>query len=101
RRGPAPAEASFAAIGADREGAGSVGERALGDAGMGQLRWQQRRLPEAWVLLSAAARAFADVNDEAAAGACLSLAGFVLLASDELMMARLALRAAHRCLGRL
>jgi len=97
----AAAEASFAAIGADREGAGSVGERALGDAGMGQLRWQQRRLPEAWVLLSAAARAFADVNDEAAAGACLSLAGFVLLASDELMMARLALRAAHRCLGRL
>jgi hypothetical protein len=97
----AAAEASFAAIGADRDGAGIAGERALRDAGMGQLRWQQRRLPEAWVLLSAAARAAADVNDVPTVGACLSLAGFVLLASDEPMMARLELRAAHRCLGRL
>ncbi|HEY6324615.1 MAG TPA: hypothetical protein VJA16_23975, partial [Thermoanaerobaculia bacterium] len=95
------AEASFAAIGADRDGPGNAGNRALADAGMGQLRWQQRRLPEAWVLLSAAARAAADVNDEPAVGACLSLAGFVLLASGEPMMARLELRAAHRWLGRL
>src|ERR1700720_3319912 len=99
--GLAAAEASFSAIGADRDGAGGVGERALADVGMAQLRWQQRRLPEAWVLLSAAARAFADASDEPAVGACLSLAGFVLLASDEPMMARLELRAAQRCLGRL
>jgi hypothetical protein len=97
---PAAAEASFAAIGADGDGELGAGERALADVGMAQLRWQQRRLPEAWVLLSAAARAFAEVHDAPAAGACRSLAGFLLLASDEPMMARLELRAAHRELGR-
>jgi hypothetical protein len=94
------AEASFAAIGADGDGEVGASERALADVGMAQLRWQQRRLPEAWVLLSAAARGFAEVHDAPAAGACRSLAGFLLLASDEPMMARLELRAAHRELGR-
>ncbi len=97
----AAAEASFAAIATDLGGAGSAAERALAAVGIAQLRWHQRRLPEAWALLSTAARAFADSGHALPAGACLGLAGFLLLASDEPMLARLDLRAAHQLLGRL
>lgn len=97
----AAAEANFAAIGIDHCGEGGARERALAGVGMAQLRWQQRRLPEAWALASAAGRYFTDLHDGPAAGACRSLAGFLLLASDEPMLARLELRAAHRMIGRL
>jgi len=97
----AAAEASFAAIGTDPFGEGGARERALASVGMAQLRWQQRRLTEAWALATAAGRHFTDLHDGPAVGACRSLAGFLLLASDEPMLARLELRAAHRMLGRL
>jgi len=95
------AEASFAAIGTDPFGEGGARERALARVGLAQLRWQQRRLTEAWALVTAAGRHFTDLHDGPAVGACRSLAGLLLLASDEPMLARLELRAAHRVLGRL
>ncbi len=94
------AEASFAVIRRDLEGVAAAGERALAAAGLAQLRWQQRRAPEAWPLFTAAAHAPRDSGDAAAVGGCRSLSGFLLLAAGEPMLARIELRAAHTALGR-
>jgi hypothetical protein len=90
------AEANLASIG---DSAG-IGDRALAAAGVAQLRWYEGRELEALGLLHAAARAFAELNDAPAVGACRSLSGLLLLGSGEPMCARLELRGAHRVLGR-
>ena len=94
------AEASLAAVDKDLAGGADAPVRALAAAGLAQLRWQQGRAPEAWAHFTAAARAFAEVGDAPAVGACRGLCGFLLLAAGEPMLARIELRAAHQALGR-
>lgn len=94
------AQSSLAAIDRDLEGGTGARVRALAAAGLAQLRWQQGRAPEAWANFTAAARAFADIGDAPAVGACRSLSGVLLLAAGEPMLARVELRAAHQALGR-
>jgi hypothetical protein len=97
RAGRLPAaEASLASLG----DSASAGTRALGAAGVAQLRWREGRGREALSLFHTAARAFAELDDAPAVGGCRSLAGLLLLGNGREAFARLELRAAHRVLGR-
>jgi hypothetical protein len=91
------AEATFRRA---RRAAAAVRDQALVVAGQAQLRWQQGFTDDAVALLTAAGWVYSNLQDRDAVAACRAQAGFLLLGRRDLALARIALAAAHRDLGR-